>query len=162
MFFKSQPASSQNGTAAALSIISSDVVITGDLQSDGDIHIDGRVEGNVRAASLVVGEKSQIRGEIEAHSLAVHGCVEGSIRARKILLAKGSHVEGHITHTSLEVEPGAFVQGRFRQDADLPALPAIPQPENEREPIVERRRPGSPMRVIDQTAAGEDGLRKTG
>src|SRR5690606_16074632 len=80
------------GQASAPSIISSDVVITGILQSDGDIQIDGRVEGNVRSTGLVIGEQAIIHGEIQAEHVVVRGRVEGGIRARDVTLAAGSHV----------------------------------------------------------------------
>ena len=87
MFSNSHSAANQHGNAP--SIISSDVVITGILQSDGDIQIDGRVEGNVRSAGLVIGERAVIHGEIHAEHVVVRGRVEGGIRAREVTLRSG-------------------------------------------------------------------------
>ncbi len=72
--------------SAAPSIISADLVVQGTLTSTGDIQIDGRVEGDVRSAGLVIGDKAFIQGEILADDVTVRGRVQGGIRARKVLL----------------------------------------------------------------------------
>jgi cytoskeletal protein CcmA (bactofilin family) len=141
MFSKDSTATAR--VSAAPSIISSDVVITGILHSGGDLQVDGRIDGNVKSASLVIGESAEIRGEIQAESLVVRGKVEGTIRARKVALAAGCHVTADIMHESLEVEFGAFVEGTFRHSPD-PLADALPEDgEN-----ADRRRPGSPMRDV--------------
>lgn len=98
----------------APSIISTDMVINGTLNSTGDIQIDGRIEGDVRSVGLVIGEKAEIHGEIYAEDVTVRGKVVGRIRARKVLLAATSHVEGDILHEAFAVESGAFFEGNCR------------------------------------------------
>jgi cytoskeletal protein CcmA (bactofilin family) len=100
--------------SAAPSIISSDLVVQGTLTSTGDIQIDGRVEGDVRSAGLVIGDKAFIQGEILADDVTVRGRVQGGIRARKVLLCTTSHVEGNILHEAFAVEAGAFFEGNCR------------------------------------------------
>lgn len=101
-------------SAAAPSIISSDLVVVGTLTSSGDIQVDGRVEGDVHSAGLVIGEKAQISGEILADDVTVRGHVRGRIRARKVLLCATSRVEGDIMHEAFAVEAGAFFEGNCR------------------------------------------------
>jgi cytoskeletal protein CcmA (bactofilin family) len=105
--------------SSAPSIISSDLVVNGTLTSAGDIQIDGRVEGDVRSAGLVVGDKAFIHGEVIAEDVTIRGRVQGSIRARKVLLCATSHVEGNILHEAFAVETGAFFEGNCRH-ADNP------------------------------------------
>ncbi|HSC60542.1 MAG TPA: polymer-forming cytoskeletal protein [Rhizomicrobium sp.] len=100
--------------SAAPSIISGDLVVQGTLTSTGDIQIDGRVEGDVRSAGLVIGDKAFIQGEILADDVTVRGRVQGGIRARKVLLCATSHVEGNILHEAFAVEAGAFFEGNCR------------------------------------------------
>src|SRR5690348_9142712 len=100
--------------SAAPSIISADLVVNGTLTSSGDIQIDGRVEGDVRSAGLVIGDKAYIQGEILADDVTVRGRVQGGIRARKVLLCATSHVEGNILHEAFAVEAGAFFEGNCR------------------------------------------------
>src|ERR1700743_2792817 len=100
--------------SSAPSIISADLVVNGTLSSTGDIQIDGRVEGDVRSAGLVIGDKAFIQGEIMADDVTVRGRVQGGIRARKVLLCTTSHVEGNILHEAFAVEAGAFFEGNCR------------------------------------------------
>ena len=115
---------------SAPSILAADAVITGTLTCDGDMQIDGRVEGDVRSVSLVIGEKAEIHGEIHAEELIIRGRVIGRIRARKVQLCTTSHVEGDILHEAFAVESGAFFEGNCRHsdnplgDAQRAAAPA--------------------------------------
>src|SRR5471032_976429 len=100
--------------SSAPSILSADTAVTGTLVSAGDMQIDGRVEGDVRSVSLVIGDKAEIHGEIIAEDVTVRGRVVGRIRARRVLLAATSHVEGDILHEAFAVESGAFFEGNCR------------------------------------------------
>ena len=141
---------------AAPSLVSSDVTITGILQSDGDMQIDGRVEGDVRCVRLVVGEGGVIKGEVRAEAVTVRGRVDGSIRARELALAATARIEGDVLHHILEVEEGAVVQGRFRHSGD----PLAESPTEDTAP--ERRRANSPMRAVENPAAQDEPLRAAG
>ena len=99
---------------SAPSILSADAVITGTITCAGDMQIDGRVEGDVRSVSLVIGEKAEILGEIFAEEVVIRGRVIGRIRARKVQLCATSHVEGDILHEAFAVESGAFFEGNCR------------------------------------------------
>lgn len=128
----SSPAAATNAAAqkrtrsgAAPSIISSDLVVNGTLTSTGDIQVDGRVEGDVRSAGLVIGDKAVINGEVFAEEVTVRGRIQGSIRARKVLLCSTCHVEGNILHEAFAVETGAFFEGNCRH-ADNPLADDTP------------------------------------
>jgi cytoskeletal protein CcmA (bactofilin family) len=125
-------------TSAAPSIISADLKVTGTLESTGDIQIDGQVEGDVKSAGLVIGEKAFIHGDIVAEEVTIRGRVQGGIRAHKVLLASTCHVEGNILHEAFAVETGAFFEGNCRH-ADNPLADESP-----RKPAVEERRPVTP------------------
>ena len=112
---QSAPQPKRAGRAGAVpSIVSADLTVTGSFITSGDIQVDGIVEGDVRSAGLVVGEKAEIHGEIWAEDLTVRGKVIGRIHARKVLLAATCHVEGDILHESFAVENGAFFEGSCR------------------------------------------------
>ena len=81
-------------TASVPSIVSADLVVNGSLTSIGDVHIEGRVEGDVRSAGLLIGDKAVIQGDVYAEDVTVRGRIEGAIRARKVLLCSTCHVEG--------------------------------------------------------------------
>ena len=138
---------------ATPSIICVDVVIVGSLHGDGDIQIDGRVEGNIRAATLMIGESSRIDGEIQAECVTVRGTVNGSIRAQEVMLAASSHIEGDVWHTKLEVESGAVINGSFHHTTS----PSDEKPVQQSEDAApkERRRSNSPMRAVENITGTE-------
>jgi cytoskeletal protein CcmA (bactofilin family) len=115
---------------SAPSIISGDLVVVGTLKSTGDVQIDGRCEGDVYAASLVIGEKAFIHGDVAAEEVTVRGRVEGAIRARKVLLASTCRVQGNILHEAFAVETGAYFEGNCRHAenplADVAEKAAVP------------------------------------
>jgi cytoskeletal protein CcmA (bactofilin family) len=127
-------------SGSAPSIISSDVVIVGSLTSAGDIQIDGRIDGDLRSAGLVIGEKAEIHGEILAEDVTIRGQVHGRIRARKVLLCATARVEGDILHEALVVEAGAFFEGNCRHsdnplgDEDAPRAAIVTRPVMETKP----------------------------
>lgn len=110
-----QPQSGKRmGRSAVPSIISGDLVVKGTLVSAGDLQVDGRVEGDIRAGALVIGDKASIEGDIIAEEATIRGNVHGSIRARKIQLCSTGHVQGNMLHEALSMESGAYFEGNCR------------------------------------------------
>lgn len=114
------------------SIISNDLVVRGTLISTGDVQIDGRIEGDVRAGALVIGEKAYIQGDVFAEDAIVRGTVHGGIRARKVQLCSTCRVEGNILHEALAMEAGAYFEGNCRHSdnplADRPEVDQVSAP----------------------------------
>jgi len=52
----SAPRSSVSNSAAP-SILANDIIITGDIKTNGDVQIDGRLDGNVKANNVTIGEQ---------------------------------------------------------------------------------------------------------
>lgn len=100
------------------SVISEDLTVTGNVISKGEVQVDGEVQGDVHCASLVVGDKAQITGNIVAEDVVVRGRVIGSVRGQRVTLQASSHVEGDIYHQSLAIEQGAFFEGKSRRSDD--------------------------------------------
>lgn len=100
---------------ASPSIISADLRIVGDLASAGDLQIDGEVEGDIQSRTLTVGQGAQVKGSISAETVRVCGAVSGQIKATTVTLDKTARVTGDIMHTSLAIEPGAFLEGHCRR-----------------------------------------------
>jgi cytoskeletal protein CcmA (bactofilin family) len=130
--------------SAAPSIISADVTIIGSLTSTGDIQIDGRIEGDLRSAGLVIGEKAEIHGEILAEDITIRGLVRGRIRARKVLLCATARVEGDILHEALVVEAGAFFEGNCRHSDNPLGDEDAPKPTIVSKPVMEARPSAAP------------------
>ena len=105
-------------SAGVPSIISADVVMQGNINSAGEIQFDGTLEGDIKAASLIIGEKASVKGEVICETVTVRGRVEGGIRAKSVSLASTSHIQGDILHSSLSVETGAHFEGNCRHSDD--------------------------------------------
>lgn len=114
---------------AAPSILSSDLLVKGNLKSTGDIQIEGQVEGDVHAHLLTVGETATVRGEVVADDVVVNGRVIGRVRGLKVRLTSTAKVEGDIIHKTIAIESGAHFEGSVqRQDDPLGGASKTPAP----------------------------------
>ncbi len=101
------------------SIIGSGMLFEGNIFFAGGLHIEGEVRGNINCekndeALLVVAETGKIIGEIDVRTVVVSGTIIGSVRAEDLLeLQSTSNVTGDMYYSSLEMQPGALVQGRL-------------------------------------------------
>ncbi|MGV6820154.1 MAG: bactofilin family protein [Parvularcula sp.] len=144
---KPRPASR---TSNVPSIISSDVVIKGAIESAGEIQFDGEIDGNLEAKGVVIGDGARVVGEVAADKVRVCGNVEGSIRGVQVELAASAQVKGDIVHASLSIENGARFEGNCRHsDNPLSSGPAPLKPKKPK-PI-----PASP--TADASAQQFDG-----
>ncbi|OSQ31020.1 integral membrane protein CcmA involved in cell shape determination [Thalassospira sp. MCCC 1A03138] len=98
-----------------LSIINSDLRVTGDLISESDVQVDGFVNGDIRTRTLTIGQNGEVRGEIVAEKVRICGSVTGQVRARDVSLAETARMLGDILHESLSIEPGAHIEGHCRR-----------------------------------------------
>lgn len=105
-------------SAGVPSIISADVVMRGNINSAGEVQFDGNIEGDIKASSLIIGERASVKGEVVCENVTVRGRVEGGIRAKSVSLASTAHIQGDILHSSLSVESGAHFEGNCRHSDD--------------------------------------------
>ena len=105
-------------TSGVPSLISADVVMNGNINSAGEVQFDGTLDGDIKAGSLIIGEKASVKGEVICELVTVRGRVEGAIRAKSVSLASTAHIEGDILHSSLSVETGAHFEGNCRHSDD--------------------------------------------
>jgi cytoskeletal protein CcmA (bactofilin family) len=103
---------------AAVSVLSSDLTVVGNLRTTGDIQVEGTVEGDIRAHLLTVGESATIRGEIVADDIVVNGRVIGRVRGLKVRLTSTARVEGDIIHKTIAIESGAHFEGSVQRQED--------------------------------------------
>jgi cytoskeletal protein CcmA (bactofilin family) len=103
---------------AAVSVLSSDLTVTGNLRTTGDIQVEGVVEGDIRAHLLTVGESATIKGEIVADDIVVNGRVVGRVRGLKVRLTSTARVEGDIVHKTIAIESGAHFEGSVQRQED--------------------------------------------
>ena len=113
--------------------------------SSGDIQVEGNVEGDIRAAMLIVGESATVKGEVIAEEVVVHGRVVGRLRGLKVRLSASARCEGDIVHKTIAIESGAHFEGSVQRQDD-PLGKAKGEPARLAAPAMSRRRigPGRP------------------
>jgi cytoskeletal protein CcmA (bactofilin family) len=108
---------SPNSPAGETSI-GADVTIVGKLVGQGIVTVFGRIEGELRASEVTIGEGAEIQGNIVAQELIVGGYVKGTIHAERVKLIGTAKVEGDIFHRSLSIDENAMFEGSSRREDD--------------------------------------------
>lgn len=94
------------------SIISIGTKIKGNILGGDIIHIDGKLEGNVCCNELIIGVKGQVIGQVKAQTLNLYGSLHGTAEVENLFVAGTAHLIGDAVHTSIAIEPGAYIEGR--------------------------------------------------
>src|ERR1700730_15935550 len=106
------------------SCIGSGMSVVGKIECDGPAHVFGRIEGELRASDLMIGDGAQIEGSVIAQNVTICGRVKGTIRAARVKLQNGGAVEGDIFHGSLSIDENSLFEGssrRVENPTDLPS-----------------------------------------
>lgn len=100
----------------SVSRISAGTVIKGEIVSPYDIRIDGSFEGRLSSKGrVVIGESSDIKGDIIAINVDLFGKVNGNIFVKDTLsLKEGCVLEGNIQTRKLYVELGSEFNGNCK------------------------------------------------
>jgi len=103
--------------------------IVGNIECNGPAQVFGRINGELRASDLLIGDGAEIEGSVIAQDVTVCGRVKGTIRAVRVKLQNGGSVEGDIFHRSLSIDENSLFEGssrRVENPTDAPALDAQP------------------------------------
>src|SRR5919198_1405423 len=92
------------------SCIGTGMSIVGKIECDGPAQVFGRIEGEVRASDLLVGDGATIDGSVIAQNVTVCGRFKGTIRAVRVKLQNGGAVEGDIFHRSLSIDENSLLE----------------------------------------------------
>lgn len=98
-------------------IIGKDTTIeSGTIHSVASVQVNGKVAADlVVDASLVVGQKGHVEGDIQAGFVLVAGRIVGNIDVtHQIHLMKTAVVVGDILCQSIVIDDGAKIEGNFR------------------------------------------------
>ena len=135
MFNKTNSSSSSSSAAAEIpakksstpsrnssvpSILGSDLIITGDIKTDGDIQIDGRLDGNIKAGNVTIGEQGAVNGKITANGVHIRGKVTGKVHATSVDLAETANVQADLVQDQLMIANGAFFDGKCARKTAAP------------------------------------------
>jgi cytoskeletal protein CcmA (bactofilin family) len=95
--------------------IGSGMSIVGKIECNGPAQVFGRIEGELRASDLLVGDGATIDGSVIAQNVTVCGRIKGTIRAVHVKLQNGGAVEGDIFHRSLSIDENSLFEGSSRR-----------------------------------------------
>lgn len=111
---------STSRSTAVPTLLSHDLVITGDLKTDGEVQLDGRLDGNLTAGKVTIGENGALNGKIIATTVVIRGKVTGKIDATSIELAETANVQADLLQDNLIVANGAFLDGKCNRKTSAP------------------------------------------
>jgi len=97
------------------SCIGSGMSIVGNIECNGPAQVFGRIQGELRASDLLIGEGAQVEGSVIAQDVTVCGRVKGTIGAVRVKLQDGGAVEGDIFHRSLSIDENSLFEGSSRR-----------------------------------------------
>jgi cytoskeletal protein CcmA (bactofilin family) len=120
------PLSAQSAASEEVSSISAGMAIIGKITGEGTVKIFGRVEGELRASTVLIAEGANVEGDIVADDLSVGGRVKGTIHANRVKLNSSAVVEGDIFHRSLSIEENARFEGSSRREGAELDTPRVP------------------------------------
>jgi len=98
------------------SVLAADLRISGDIRSTGSIEILGEVDGTVEAYNLIVGGEGRMTGDIAAATVEIKGRHTGRIGCDELTLRAAAQVTADIGYSTLIIESGAQVEGRFARN----------------------------------------------
>ena len=107
-------------SGGAPSILGRDIVITGDIKTDGDVQIDGRLDGNVTAGNVTIGEQGAVNGTIKAQNVHSRGKVSGKVESTVVELSDTANVQADLIQDQLMIANGAFFDGKCTRKTSSP------------------------------------------
>jgi cytoskeletal protein CcmA (bactofilin family) len=103
------------------SVIGSGILVDGNIEADVDLRIRGKVVGDVRCATLVLGVQGEIRGNVVADRVRLSGSVDGAIETGDLALDETARIRGDVTYGRIRMVKGAVVHGRMSHvERELP------------------------------------------
>ena len=112
--FQQKSKSESNQELQSISIISSDSIIKGDMDSVGDIRIDGKLIGNINCkAKIIIGQHGIIEGNLNGNQADILGTVNGDIKMTgQLNLIGNSIINGNIHVGKLQMESTVIFNGK--------------------------------------------------
>jgi cytoskeletal protein CcmA (bactofilin family) len=128
-----------NGTPAptGYSVLDTQMIVHGDVETDGQLRVDGRLEGSIlRSDGVVIGIGATVVGDVSGREIIIGGSVTGNVSAtgRVELQATGA-VAGDIESSAIMIQEGGLIQGRLsihpisaeERRAGALAAPSVPR-----------------------------------
>jgi cytoskeletal protein CcmA (bactofilin family) len=110
-------------SADLISTIGRSMTFVGKIVDEGAVQVFGRIEGELRALTILVGEGAKVEGDLVAEELTIGGTVKGTIHADRVKLNSTAVVEGDIFHRSLSIEENARFEGSSKRKDNAGDMP---------------------------------------
>lgn len=121
-------------------LISAKTRIEGDIHFEGGLRVDGQVKGNLTAAGgqpgmLMISEQARLEGEVRAAQAVINGTILGTVHVSdRLELQPKARITGDVHYRTLEMHPGAVVEGRLVHQGETKAA-AAGKPGQPEEPV---------------------------
>ena len=102
-------------TGEAISTLGPGMAIVGKIDCQGTLHIFGRIEGELRATNVLIGNGAQFDGNVIAEGVTIDGRLKGCIHATRVSLQSNAVVDGDIFHRVLSIDEKAQFEGSSRR-----------------------------------------------
>ena len=102
-------------TPEAISTLGPGMAIVGKIDCEGTLHIFGRIEGELRATNVLIGNGAQFDGNVIAQGVTIDGRLTGTIHATRVSLQSNAVVDGDIFHRVLSIDENAQFEGSSRR-----------------------------------------------
>jgi len=111
-------------------MITSTLVIKGEIRGREDLYIDGEVQVSIHLSEgrVTIGPHGKISADVDAREVVVRGKVKGSVRGReRVEIGRTGEVRGDIATVRIAIEEGAEIHSKVeitRPDDSRIARPA--------------------------------------
>jgi len=133
------------------SCIGAGMSIVGKIECNGLAQVFGRIEGELRASDLLVGDSATIDGSVIAQNVTVCGRIKGTIRAVRVKLQNGGAVEGDIFHRSLSIDEDSHFEGSSRRVENPTQIPSSIDAKAPQTKDIQSSTPTSDLQRVEST-----------
>jgi cytoskeletal protein CcmA (bactofilin family) len=115
-------------------IVTSTLLIKGEVRGNDDLYIDGEVQGTIHLTNgrVTVGPHGKISANVDAREILVRGKVTGALRGRdRVEIGSTGEVRGDIATSNIAIGEGAQIHSRVeitRADNSQQKAPAAAKP----------------------------------
>src|SRR5262245_20764864 len=102
-------------TSETLSTLGPGMAIVGKIDCEGTLHIFGRIQGELRATNVLIGNGAQFDGNVIAEGVTIDGRLEGSIHASRVSLQSNAVGDGDILHRVVSIDANARCERTSRR-----------------------------------------------
>jgi len=96
-------------------VVTSSIVIKGEIRGREDLYIDGEVQGSIHLVDgrVTVGPHGKISADVDAREIVIRGTVKGSLRGRdRVEVGRTGDIRGDITTLRIAIEEGAQIHSK--------------------------------------------------